>query len=36
MLSTKGKPKKKHGNRPKKNDEFEETFIIKLYQASDF
>ena len=36
MLSTEGKPKKKYGKKLKKNDEFEATFIIKLYQASDF
>ena len=36
MLSTEGKPKKRHGKKLKMNDEFEVTFIIKLYQASDF
>ena len=36
MLSAEGKPKRKYGKKPKKNAEFEPTFIIKLYQASDF
>ena len=34
--ATQGKPKKKHGKKPKKNDEFEATFTKKLYQASGF